>query len=231
MSRIKAALAPFAHFMGLSKAEDQENPDEPTGQQADDVEDERKQREGESDDDYADRMEELDREEEEARKAEEERQREEEAKRAEEQRRKEGADDVDGDDADAEDEKDDKESAKRSGRAKGARQRERMRCAAILAAGIKAGRVNMACTLAFDSQLTASQAVSTLKAADMDGRREQAAHAASQPSKRQALVDRMASMRTPNPGAGGAAAPAADSKEAWVARATAAYERAVGGKQ
>ena len=223
-----AIMNPFSHFMGLARAEEPEKTDPNDNEN---LEEEREQKEGESDDDYAKRMEELDREEEEARKAEEERKREEEAKRAEEQRRKEGADDVDGDDADAEDKKDDGEDGKRAGRAKGARQRERTRCAAILAAGIKTGRINMACTLAFDSQLTASQAVSTLDAADMDGKQRQATQSVPAPSKRQALVDRMATMRTPNPGASGAAAPAADSTEAWVAKATAAYERAVGGKK
>lgn len=45
---------------------------------------------------------------------------------------------------------------------------ERARAAEILVAGIKAGRVNQACALAFDSNLTAAAAVNALNAAMLD---------------------------------------------------------------
>jgi hypothetical protein len=45
---------------------------------------------------------------------------------------------------------------------------ERIRCAEIVAAGIKAGQTNQACALAFDSNLTAAEAIAALKAAALD---------------------------------------------------------------
>lgn len=150
LSKIASAM-PFAHYLGLSgSAARMEEGDDP---------DERKQRDGESDDDYAKRMEELDQKEEDARRAEEEEK--ERARKAEEDEkekaRRAAADD---DDPDAEDEKDEKASA--------ARQRERIRCARIVAAGVKAGRTNLACSFAFDSSLTAAQAEAAIAAAGMD---------------------------------------------------------------
>jgi hypothetical protein len=216
-----AIMNPFAHFMGLSRAEGpkQVDPTDPEN-----LENERDQREDESDESYSKRMEELDQKEDAARKAEEQRQQEEDARRAEEQRRAEG-DDADSDDAEAaaEDKKDDEEAGKRAGRAKGARQRERTRCAAILAAGVKAGRVNMACTLAFDSGLSAQAAIATLKSADLDHKATPTPAAA---TRRQSLDARMSGVRTPNPGANGGTSAAADSDAVWAARAIAASERA-----
>ncbi|MGB8414980.1 hypothetical protein, partial [Paraburkholderia sp.] len=54
---------------------------------------------------------------------------------------------------------------------------ERTRAAEILVAGIKAGRVNQACSLAFDSSLSARQAIAALSAAVLDD-------AASSPDRR-----------------------------------------------
>jgi hypothetical protein len=181
-----ARVMPFAHFLGLSGT----SPRMEDGGE----DDERRQRDGESDDEYARRMEEKDREEEEARRAEDER-REEDARRAEEERREEESRRAEGeeDDVDAEeDDNDDKEKGSRAGRAKGARQRERIRCAAIVAAGVKAGRVNQACVFAFDSNLTASQAIAALNAAALDA-----------PAARQGsgLRERMSAVRPPNVGA------------------------------
>ncbi|WP_336938930.1 hypothetical protein [Acinetobacter modestus] len=65
------------------------------------------------------------------------------------------------DDPEAEDEKDDE-------KAKAIRSSERARCAQIVAYGIKLGNVNQAAVLAFDTSLSASQAISTMKASQMD---------------------------------------------------------------
>jgi hypothetical protein len=194
-----ARLMPFAHFLGLASAEEPKEPDD-TGVAAED--DERKQRDGESDDDYARRMEELDEKEQ--------------SQRAEGEDDDPKADDVDGDDADAEDEKEDKETAKRAGRAQGARARERQRCAAILAQGIKLGRVNTACSFAFDSDLTVEQAVAALRAAELDNKS----------SRRPALSDRMATVRAPNPGADGGTPANVDPTKSLASKIVAMGERA-----
>lgn len=210
LSKLASAM-PFAHYLGLSAA------------RAEEEDEERKQREDESDEDYAKRMEEMD---EEEAKAEEERKKEEEAKRAEEEERKreeearraeEEEDDVE---AEEEDRKEDKEEGKRAGRAKGARQRERIRCARILAAGIKAGRVNQACVFAFDSNLTASAAVAALNAAALDAPHQPVARGSR-------LSERMNSMQTPNPGANSGRAPSANPAKNLADRIVAAGERIV----
>lgn len=160
LSKLASAM-PFAHLLGLPGSAARAEED-----------DDRKRLDGESDDDYAKRMEEKDKEEEQARKAEEEKEKED-ARKAAEEKEKENAkakevdnDDEEGD-AKADDDEDD-ESGKRAGRAKGARQRERVRCARIMAAGIKAGRVNQAGVFAFDTSLSASQAIAALNASGLD---------------------------------------------------------------
>jgi hypothetical protein len=186
LSKLASAM-PFAHFLGIPSA---------AAARAED--DDRKQRDDESDEDYAKRMEEKDKEEA-ARKAEEDRQQED-ARRAEEG----------DDDADAEaDDKDDKEEGKRAGRAGAARQRERVRCAAIVAEGIKLGSVKQACSLAFDTKMTAAQAIGVLAAAAAD-RLEPNASAAAAPAPRRgpSIDERMAKVVTPNPGASTPAAAA-----------------------
>jgi hypothetical protein len=195
-----ASAMPFAHFLGLAPGA--------TSARAEDDE-ERKQREGESDEDYAKRMEELD--------DKEEKDKESKSGRAEgddpNDPDAEGEDMEDGDD---EDKKDDKESGKRAGRAKGARQRERARCAAIVAAGIKAGAVNQACVFAFDTGMTSKQAIAALGASALD-----------KPKGRSGLADRMAGVKVPTATPQGEAPPASDAKSI-ADRAIAAAARARG---
>lgn len=215
LSKLASAM-PFAHYLGLGGS----------AAAAAEEDEDRKQKEGESDDDYAKRMEEMDEEEEAARKAEEEK-KEEEAKRAEEEKRKEeeakkakraeDENDVDGDDADMED---DDEDGKRTGRAQGARQRERIRCARIVAEGIKAGRVNQACVFAFDSNLSSAQAIAALGAAALDAPKEAA--------RTTGLRERMSAVTPPNPGANGGAAPSANPAKNLADRIVAAGQRASG---
>jgi hypothetical protein len=215
LSKLASAM-PFAHYLGLGTS----------AAAAAEEDEDRKQKEGESDEDYAKRMEEMD-EEESARKAEEEK-KEEEAKRAEEEKRKEeeakkakraeDENDVDGDDADMED---DEEEGKRAGRATGARQRERVRCARIVAEGIKTGRVKQACVFAFDSQLTSAQAIAALNAAALDEAPK---------ARTTGLRERMSAVQVANPGtnAGAAASSSADPSKAAADRIIAAGERARG---
>lgn len=182
-----ASAMPFAHFLGMPSA---------AAARAEE-DDERKQREGESDDDYAKRMEEQDKKDEAARKAEDEK-KDEEARRA----------DQGDDDADVEaDDKEDKEEGKRAGRAGAARQRERVRCAAIVAEGIKLGSIKQACSLAFDTKMTAAQAISVLEASAADRKESASAAVPAAPRRGPSIDERMAKVVTPNPGASGPAAP------------------------
>ncbi len=177
LSKIASAM-PFAHFLGLPSA----SAASPSAAARAEEDEDRKQREDESDDEYAKRMEEQDKKDEEARKAEQE-EKDKEAKRAEET----------DDDAEADD-KEDKEEGKRAGRAKGARQRERVRCAAIVAEGMKRGMVKQACAFAFDTNMSASEAINALSF----GQAEQAA--ASPSARKPSLDERMAHARPRNPG-------------------------------
>lgn len=219
-----AAASPFAHFLGLTGL----------AARAEETDDDRKQGADESDDDYAKRMNKLD--EDEAKRAEEEKKKEEEAARkAEDEKKEEEAraakraakakreaeNDDDADDTEM-DEEDDDEDKKREGRAQGARQRERIRCARILAAGVKAGRVNQACAFAFDTTMTAKQAVGALAAGALDVPPKVS-------SSRSGLLQRMESQALPNPGASGGASPSADPAAAAAAKVIAAGERARGG--
>ncbi|WP_250865662.1 hypothetical protein [Caballeronia sp. INSB1] len=169
-----AGVAPFAHLLsraGAARAE----------------ENERDQREGESDEDYAKRMEELD----EKEKAEEEKRKEEEAKRAE-------GNDVDGDDADADEETDDGKKA--------ARATERGRCARILAHGIATGNVEQAAKMAFNTRMSSGDAIAILGSGAqlsvfaIPGAAA-AAPAATIAPARKSLDERMAHARPANPGA------------------------------
>ncbi|HEV2594128.1 MAG TPA: hypothetical protein VGU01_02875 [Sphingomicrobium sp.] len=174
-----AGAVPFAHLLGLSAAkaaDDKDNQGDASRAEGDD--DERKQRADESDDDYAKRMEEQDKKDEEARKAEEEK-KDEEAKKAEEDRQKD-------------------EAARANGSAT-AVVAERERCAKIVAHGIANGCVRQAGIFAFDTDMSASQAIAALSAAAEDGK--------NRPS---GLRERMSGVRVPNVGTDGGAGAAAD---------------------
>ncbi|GJG92843.1 hypothetical protein [Cupriavidus pauculus] len=197
-----ASAMPFAHFLGLA-------PGATSARAEDDDDDERKQREGESDEDYAKRMDELD--------DKEEKDKESKSSKAEgDDPDDKDAEDEDLEDGDDEDNKDDKETGKRAGRAMGARQRERARCAAIVAAGIKAGAVNQACVFAFDTSMTSKQAIAALGASALD-----------KPKGRSGLADRMASVKVKTVTPQGEALPVSDAK-AIADRAIAAAARARG---
>ncbi|NNP68954.1 hypothetical protein [Acinetobacter sp. Ac_5812] len=137
--------APFASYMGLH-LEDQREDDEKAKRAEQEKEwakkaetdPDREQMEDESDDDYAARMEEMDEEEEKA----------------------EG--EINDTDPDAEEDEDDEKP-----NAKAARASERNRCARIIAHGVKANNVHQAAVFAFDTNLTASQAISAMNAAKM----------------------------------------------------------------
>jgi len=178
-------LAPFASFLS--------NAPRAVGARVEDggtEDDERKQRDGESDDDYAKRMDELDeneraeeeeRKKEDARRAEEERKKEEDAKRA----AAEGDDDSEDDDGDGTD-----------ANASAARQRERVRCARIMAHGIKLGRSRQAGVFAFDTRMSSRAAIAALNAGVED--------APGTPRRASQLSSRMSTTSIPTAGADGA---------------------------
>jgi len=142
--------------------------------------DERRQKEGESDDDYAKRMDDMDaaeeKEKEDARKAAEEKEKEDARRAAAE----------DGDDED--DESDDAKKAARS--------TERARCARIMAHGINMAAARQAGVFAFDTKMSSKAAIAALNASASD----------STAGRRVTLGDRMSRMETPNPGGSSAVA-------------------------
>lgn len=171
--KLASALS-FAHLLGLPNAaaaaeEDEKDKDDESARAEDD--DDRKQRDGESDEDYAKRMEEQD-EKDKASKAEDESDKPE--KDDTDSKKSKRADDDGGDD--------DSMSS-----AAGA---ERARCAAIIAHGIKSGCVRQAGVFAFDTSMSAKQAIAAMDAAAQDGGR-----------RGNSLASRMADVRVPNVGA------------------------------
>ncbi len=206
----KLMALPFAHYLGIAHAETPKD-------------DERKQREDESDEDYEKRMEEMDeekRKEDEAKKAEDEKRDDEKAKKAEddeESKKAKKAEDEKRDDEKAKKAEDDEESKKakkaeeEEDKEKASRQSERIRCARILAEGIKSNAVHQACSFAFDTDMTADQAVAVIKASALDGQKTTAA------KNHQSIDDRMAALNTPNPGANGGGTPAGKSNSQSMA--------------
>ncbi|NDV77114.1 hypothetical protein [Burkholderia cenocepacia] len=176
-------LAPFASFLS--------NAPRAAGARIEDGggdDDERKQREGESDEDYAKRMEELD---EKERAEQEEKEKEAAARRAEEEREREEAERRAAAEGDDDSEDDDGDDATASA----ARQRERVRCARIMAHGIKLGRARQAGVFAFDTKMSSRSAIAALNAGAED--------APAQPRRASSLSTRMASTSIPSAGAGG----------------------------
>ncbi|MCW3644106.1 hypothetical protein K6Y74_12775 [Burkholderia cenocepacia] len=176
-------LAPFASFLS--------NAPRAAGARIEDGggdDDERKQREGESDEDYAKRMEELD---EKERAEQEEKEKEAAARRAEEEREREEAEQRAAAEGDDDSEDDDGDDATASA----ARQRERVRCARIMAHGIKLGRARQAGVFAFDTKMSSRAAIAALNAGAED--------APAQPRRASSLSTRMASTSIPSAGAGG----------------------------
>lgn len=153
-TKVKKAFS-FAHLIGIGAAR-------ADGDQDGEDKDERQQRDDETDEEYAARMEELDKKE---------------------------AEDDDGD-PDAED---DSESDKE----KAARASERARCATIFGSKAAASRPDFAAHLAFETDMSAKQAVGMLNAF--------AAGAPAGAAHPKSLGSRMASVKVPNVGASAAA--------------------------
>lgn len=161
--------SPFASLLSLGRVRSARAEQDDDKDDKDNSDDERKQREGESDDDYAKRMEELDREDDER-------------------------DDVleNGEDPDAESE-DDGDDKEKDQSKKAARAAERVRCARIVAHGLRLGVARQACVFAFDTGMSSKAAIAALDA----GRADQA------PPARRTLSERMQGTTIPNPGSGG----------------------------
>ncbi|MBB5444644.1 MULTISPECIES: hypothetical protein [unclassified Paraburkholderia] len=143
--------------------------------------DEEKQREDESDEDYAKRMEEKDKQDEEARKAEEEKK--EEARKAEEEKKKEEEARARGeqDDTDPDAEDDDEEMRGKSAAAR-ARLREQARCAAIFASPAAGRNPMLAANLAFKTRMSRAEALATLEGTPAPSSASHASRAARNPN-------------------------------------------------
>ncbi len=176
-------LAPFASFLSNAPRAAGARIEEGGGD-----DDERKQRESESDEDYAKRMEDLD---EKERAEQEEKEKEAAGRRAEEEREREEAEQRAAAEGDDDSEDDDGDDATASA----ARQRERVRCARIMAHGIKLGRARQAGVFAFDTKMSSRAAIAALNAGAED--------APAQPRRASSLSSRMASTSIPSAGAGG----------------------------
>lgn len=150
--------------------------------------DDGKQRDGESDEDYAKRMDE------EERKQRDDETDEEYAKRMEELDKDKDSDDDD--DKESGEADDDKEADDESDKEKAARRNERARCAAIFASEAAASRPDMAAHLAFETDMTAKAAVKMLST-----------FAAGAAPARTSLASRMSTVKQVNTGTGRAAAP------------------------
>lgn len=172
----------FAHLIGMASADGGEDPNKQRDGESDEDyakrmdEEERKQRDDESDEDYAKRMEELDKK------------------------------DVEEDEDDGDNAEDESEGEK------AARERERARCAAIFASPAAASRPDFAAHLAFQTSMKASEAIGMLNS-----------FAAGAP-KRSSLATRMAGVKQVNTGTG-AAAPAPTGANAAAAMILAAGKK------
>jgi len=103
---------------------------------------------------------------------------------------------------------------------------ERNRCASIFAAPSAAVRPDLAAHLAFNTGLSAKDAVGLLATAAGPDEGKSGKEAGG----KRALSDRMARERTPDVGADGGNEPDKDSVQGVVARMKAVYERATGAK-
>lgn len=187
LKKTLAGAMPFAHLLSngsrAARAEgDEREEDRAEGDREEDEEARRAEREGEDDREKDDGDEEGGRKGKKARKA---------------RRADKDNNDVDGDDADAEDDEnedgaedadDEDDTAKKAARA-----RERVRCARIIAHGIKIGAVRQAGVFAFDTNMSSKAAIAALNAARADSA-----------PRRESLSSRMAATRVPNPGAASA---------------------------
>jgi hypothetical protein len=182
LNRLASALS-FAHLLGLPSASAAKAEDDKEKDDELELDDKDPQGADESDEDYAKRMEEKD-----------------DDKKSEKDT---GEDDDERQDAKG------KRAAEDDDGEMAARSKERTRCAKIVAFGIKNNCIRQAGVFAFDTNLTASQAIAAITAGGVDGR------------KAGSLAGRMADTRIPNVGADGGAGVADMSNPAAAAKATA----------
>lgn len=212
----KLSLAPFAHLLGMARAEDKDEKEKSRRAEKDEDEKEKGRRasEDEKEKEGAEERDEDERAEEEEEEEEGEERRGKKSKKAKKARRAEEEGDED-DDTDAEEEDDDEEMRGNSAAAR-ARRRERARCKAIFASAAAGSRPDVAASLAFDTNMTRQEAIKVLNAA-----------ATGAQPRRSRLDERMNSVRVAQAGAD--AGEGGDSNLSPVARAIiAAGEKARG---
>ncbi|MDA8092342.1 MAG: hypothetical protein M0T84_00255 [Betaproteobacteria bacterium] len=194
LSKRLAATVPFAHLLGI-RAESDETEEERKEREEKEAKRDEWQKKAEADPERKQRDDESD---------------EDYAKRME------AMDEEEDDDDDSDLDGVNKEDKEEGEKEKAARRSERARCARIVAHGIKNGCVNQAGVFAFDTNMSAAQAISALNAGRLDG-------------KRGGLAERMAALGPlPNPGTGPAAQADPSSPAAFAAAAIAAADKARG---
>lgn len=194
---LKAGAAlPFAHLLGMSKTAAKAEDDEPH----DDEEDDKKAKSKKADSDEP-----KERDEDEDARAD--------SDDADANASAEDDEGDDGEDKKKDDDEADDEDMKKGSKARSARLRERARCAAIFMDEAAGKNPALAATLAFNTDMPRSQAITVLRAGG----------AAVQP-KRDSLDRRMSSIPRPNVGAGDTIA----SKASFADRALAASKKARG---
>lgn len=177
--------SPFAHLLGHRKPDAKTAVRAETENTTDD--DERKQRDGEADDDYAKRMKALD-----------EKEKDEEAKRAEEEDKK-PADEEEGDARNGRRAEDDDEDEAKSKKAEArGRSLERARGDAIFSCRAAADRPDLAAQLAFKTSMSAEEAIGVLTTAASGERRAPG------------LASRMSAVEVPHVASDAAPAPSAN---------------------
>lgn len=95
---------------------------------------------------------------------------------------------------------------------------ERERCREIFASEAAAGRADVAAHLAFNTNMTAGEAVGTLEALSLSGGRTSSV----------SLSDRMDGVKTPNPGASDTPPPDMSTAKGMAATMTSVYNKAIG---
>lgn len=216
-NRLMGAVSPFAHLLGLSTSAAAEDEDE-KARRASAEEDEDEKKDAEADDGDGE-------EKKESRRAEADDGNED--AEEDEDEKKDAKAKAESDDEDLAEDEDEKKGKGARKAAASARRAERARCRAIFASPHAVGRVALAASLAFDSDMSAKQAITALASAPAvtEGPGDKRGV-----TPRDRLAERMAASPSPKVGPDGGEGPAPGTPQARAARITQIYSKLTGGK-